>query len=1176
MKAGRRLTIGFLTANIHIGASRALWRGVLDAARAENASVISYPGGRLNAAEDYEAERNLILDFIDAERLDGLVSWTSALAGTVTSADVAVFHERYASLPLVTLASSLGDSPMITINGYRGMRALVFHLIDVHNYRRLALIRGPEEHPYALERYHAFLDALDEKGLAADPDLITPPLGWHKGAQAMSVLLDERRLKPGVDFEAVVTVSDLLAIGALNRLAERGIRVPSDVAVVGFNDIEEGRLVRPSLTSVSLPFYQQGRRSVEVLVSMLHGEPPPNHVELDSTLLVRQSCGCPSSSVHLAGAVVDQSTEQKVKVTGRHIQIALVDQIARVISSRGVASTWAKQLFDSFNREIQGGPSGQFRATLDSMLQQGVLDGDETAAWQSTISVFRQELLLTLNTDQQHRAEALFGQARVVIGEAIQRAHVARQLQAEQQHQALRDIGQGLSTTFDPVALCDVLADRMPRLGIDSCYLALYENAAESTDWSRLVLAYSDGVRARLGTGGLLFPSHQLVPPHFLPQRRFSLVVEPLYFQIEPIGFAVFEVGPPDGDVYEVLRGHISTALKGALLFREAHDARLAAERADQIKTRLLANVSHELRTPLNIILGHTERLLEESLAPGLDRDLEHIQQSAEHQLRIINDLLDLSRAEINALDLYPVLLDPVALFEDAFAALADAASDSQDVEWSLDLPEVLPLIEADPVRLRQILLNLLSNAAKFTRQGRIELGAKLEPPCLHIWVSDTGAGIPPEIQERVYEPFFAYERADQKTSGIGLGLSITRHLVSLHGGTITLDSMPDQGSTFHIYLPLSVSGSESPFAATPDNAVLWLISQASQPPAELVTFAQGQGLRVCLLDPDADCDRLLAENVPSIVIWDSSGRAAGDWPLVRRLHNHPQLARVPFVLYQPGTDGEVVGLTSLVVKPASSEALWEAIRPAIPATTAGSVLIVDDDERARALAADAVRRGLPQHAVRLAENGRVGLAMLAADLPDLVILDLMMPEMDGFEVLDRMRAEARTQHIPVVILSGRRLSIEDVKHLEQHAAVTLHSKDILSRDEIIQTLHRMLSAEDSISPQTSALAKRTVAFMHQHYHHDLSRQEIAAGIGVNEDYLTRVFGRELGISPWDYLTRYRIAQARELLSGSLDSIGEIGRQVGFSDPAYFSRVFRRITGVSPSAYREHPKLLDS
>jgi transcriptional regulator GlxA family with amidase domain len=170
------------------------------------------------------------------------------------------------------------------------------------------------------------------------------------------------------------------------------------------------------------------------------------------------------------------------------------------------------------------------------------------------------------------------------------------------------------------------------------------------------------------------------------------------------------------------------------------------------------------------------------------------------------------------------------------------------------------------------------------------------------------------------------------------------------------------------------------------------------------------------------------------------------------------------------------------------------------------------------------------------------------------------------------MRAEPRTRQVPVVILSGRLLNLEDVKRLERHALVTLQSKGILSEAEIISALHRALFGGDALPQQTSALVKRAVAYLHQNYARPLARWEIADAIGVSEDYLSRVFRRELGLSPWDYLNRYRVEQAKQLLRYTSASIRAIARQVGFKDPLYFSRVFRKLTGLAPSTFRTHPE----
>ncbi|MBN1230297.1 MAG: substrate-binding domain-containing protein [Anaerolineales bacterium] len=300
--AKTRPSIGFLTANINTGASRVLWPGILDAVEEMDVNLITFPGGRLNAQDNFENKRNSIFDLVNPKIIDGIVCWTSALAGveTVTSDEILQFHRKYSTVPTVNLAAPVELSPLVSIDSYYGMQSLVTHLVDVHHFTKMALIRGPEGHPYALERYHAFVDILKDKGLYADPNLITSLRNGEEGDQAMVELLDDRGLVPGEDFQAVVATSDLLAIGALRILVERGIRVPADLALVGFNDIEEGRLVRPPLTSVSLPFYKQGFKAIETITQLLDGEKVSNKVILDSKLLIRQSCGCPSRSINLA------------------------------------------------------------------------------------------------------------------------------------------------------------------------------------------------------------------------------------------------------------------------------------------------------------------------------------------------------------------------------------------------------------------------------------------------------------------------------------------------------------------------------------------------------------------------------------------------------------------------------------------------------------------------------------------------------------------------------------------------------------------------------------------------------------------------------------------------------------------------------------------------------------
>jgi signal transduction histidine kinase/DNA-binding LacI/PurR family transcriptional regulator/AraC-like DNA-binding protein len=1175
-----RPVFGFLLASLHTGASRALLPGLVEAAERQDVNLICFPGGRLRTQVAYEAQRNAIYDLAGEESLDGLVTWASSLGGVISTAEINAFHQRYSALPIVSLAQFMEGTPTVSLDSYHGMRALLEHLIKEHGYTRLAFIRGPEGHYYAQERYRAYIDTLQAHDLPLIPELVTRPLRWEAGAEAVNILLDERSLEPGKDFHAVVAVSDMLALWALKTLQQRGFQVPGDVAVTGFNNSIEERLATPPLTTVDLPFYDQGVRSIEVLAARWRGETVPALLTLPSRLVVRQSCGCPSEAVAQAAEILDAEDTAPIHLDQVRRRLAhtrracLAEMAAECGLGSAKADAWLAPVLDAFLISLSG--SGhEFIQTLENVLDQAMRENSEIILWHGAISVIRQRVLPGIPAAEKSSLEALFAQARIVIGEAVQRSHAYWHWQSERLAENLRETARTLLTAFDLQQLTDALTEALPRLGIPSAYLALYDDPAAPFETARLVLACSEAGRINLGPGGRSYPVRQILPPDLLPRRRYSLVVEPLYFQEKSIGFAVFEFGPQESEVYELLRSNLSSALQGASLFEEIQQARITAEKADRIKTRLLANVSHEMRTPLNIILGYTRNALQTAnpypmeLPGELLADLRHIQNNAEHQLRVINDLLDLSRAQIDELDLSLELMDPLPVLTESFHNLAGQSPDPQ-VSWQLELPERLPVIRADPVRLRQIFLNLLSNARKFTEHGQVVLGAEVAPPQVHFWISDTGPGIPADQQERIFEPFVTLENNRSTPEGIGLGLSITRHLIALHGGTLTLDSQPGRGSTFHVFLPLPILADRKVELRADAVPVLLLIASNGQPGPEIRELCQRQGLEVRLLRNLDDLEEAASQVRPKALAWDLTGAQTSDWAIVRRMRHHPGLGQVPFLLFGQGTglDGLPSGVTGFVLKTGDDQPLLTAIESICPFQAAGPVLIVDDDEQVRQAHRELVESALPACPVRLAENGEQALQIMAGEVPDLVLLDLVMPGLGGADVLDEMRSNVRLRKVPVIILSNKAMGLDDVRRLEKHYNVVFQSKGIWSEEETIAALNRALFGTDGLPAHTSALVKRAIAFLHENHSHPLSRWEVAETAGVSEDYLTRVFNRELGISPWEYLNRYRVLQAKSLLRQTSASIQIIARQVGFNDQAYFSRVFRKLTGLSPQAYR--------
>jgi signal transduction histidine kinase/DNA-binding LacI/PurR family transcriptional regulator/AraC-like DNA-binding protein len=1161
-----------------------LWHGVAEQAQARQVNLFCFSGGIPHWPVEHEAQKNILFEIAGRQNVAGLLIWSNILSHTLDQPGLEAFCRRYAPLPLISMGMVLPSIPSLKLDMRAGMRRLLAHLIEAHGCRRIAFVRGSEASQDAGDRYQAYCDTLSHSGLPLEAQLIVPgDFRRSSGQAAIEELLDRR----GARFDALVCANDNMAIGALQALQARGWRVPQDVIVTGFDDIEETRAVSPTLTTVRCPWRRLGRDSLDLMLARLAGEPLAEQILLPTELVCRQSCGCQPAAFDVAPRAARPRPGASRPQLRRQIEAGLL----ATASAQGLDASWCRQLLADFLAETAAvpqagaaaaGPS-RFTARLLAALEQ-MSSGAEIIEWLDALHTLRAGLGGFLDRPAQvRRAHELLAAGYAAIGEMAHRHQLNQRLAAIEQTDRLNRIVQTMSTTNDLETLMQLLALELPGLGIQSCYLALYDQQGDFPVWSRLILACVDGERRPLEPAGLRYATRQLVPAGLLPRgRRVAYDVEALYFRDQPIGFVLFEIGPRDGDVYTTLRGHLSSALKSAELIQLALDAEARAVKADQLKTHLLANVSHELRAPLNIILGLSQSALaepnpyEQALPGRLAQDLKYIFDCGEHLVRLVNDLLDMSRAEVGELDLCFEPVAPRALLQETFDSfLASSVRIPRELALSLELPEHLPMLQADPIRLRQILMNLLSNAVKFTPAGQVRLGAEVQLPHLHLWVQDTGAGIPLEMQERIFEPFGKLDPPEARRGGIGLGLSITRRLVALHGGSLSLESQPQQGATFHVYLPLpGLDRAAARAANTADLGggeplLLWLSSSERAAPAVL-RLAQKNGLTPRWIGRLDDTPALLRQGRPAALAWDLEHARPSDWAIIQDLRRYPQLSQLPLLLYQ-GQPAAGSRLTQVVLKPAGRQAAQHILDLLPPAPRRGTLWLIDDDPQALAYYQTLLHGLQPAICVRPFQGGAEALRLLAEETPDLVVLDLMMPGVDGFEVLAQLRAREQTRLIPVIVLSGKMLSYEDVQRLDA-PQVFLQTKGVLSRAESVDQLERLLSQPGALPQPTSLLVKQAMASIQQNYTRALSLTELALTVGVSKSYLSRIFRAETGLSLWDYLSRYRILKAKALLRLTDDSITEIAASVGYEDVGYFGRIFHGIVNCSPRAYRQQAR----
>jgi signal transduction histidine kinase/CheY-like chemotaxis protein len=498
-----------------------------------------------------------------------------------------------------------------------------------------------------------------------------------------------------------------------------------------------------------------------------------------------------------------------------------------------------------------------------------------------------------------------------------------------------------------------------------------------------------------------------------------------------------------DQRLIEALADQAAVAIINARAYQSERAALERMREVDRLKTQFLANMSHELRTPLNSIIGFSRVILR-----GIDGPLTELQQadltaihsSGQHLLGLINDVLDLSKIEAGKMELSIEDVDLADIVKGVMSTAIALVKD-RPVELRQEVPASMPPLQADSRRIRQVILNLVSNAAKFTDKGHILTRVTVHPREIQVSVSDTGMGIPHDKLDHIFEEFTQVDASTtRKAGGTGLGLAITRHFVEMHRGRIWVESQLGAGSTFSFTLPLELPQEErfeDPSDETPvsDNGKKLILSIDDD--AGVITlynrYLEKKGYQVIGL---SDASRAVEEAKrlkPFAITLDVLMPNRDGWSVLAELKSTPEVNRIPIIvcsIIEDESKGFSLGATDYLVKPITETELLRALERVDRRTAMQTVLVVDDEPDAVRL----VRRVLESrtgYRVTEATGGAQAISAVQAARPDVVLLDLMMPDIDGFGVLDTIRNDSHTYDIPVIVITAKELTDDDRARLE-------------------------------------------------------------------------------------------------------------------------------------------------
>ena len=1081
---GRKL--GFILSTIHAGSALKLWHKVVaremqDSAKNGGAFFV-FAGGKLDSesAESTEPLRNEIYKLVNSSNLDALISWASSVSGSVPVQEVEDFHNQFSDLPFVTIGQKVSGHPCVEFDAYTGMKELVQHLIKVHGFEKIAFLRGPATHTSAEERFRGYKDALKE---AEVPEsewgyLITSPFSWYEGDRAALQLINEKGLVPGKDFNAVVAASDLMAFAAVDCFKKRNIRIPKDLAVVGFNDTEESKISIPSFSTVHMPHAELGIAAYEKISSILSGDLSPAANE-DSNLpaypVIRESCGCTHSKT------------SKVKV---HSKEQFVEEVAKIFRVGNDDSRLVPMFNALFDYE---------RAKFYDLFTQNVTkyfknDGETLKLFQA-FEIFRGVLFLSPDY-----IEKILNYVTVSVSRIQERVSIEKQYQIDKINAAVSSLKNDLLSVFDRAELISVLKDSLGKIGIDSLAIVLYEDEVYSNYIGGFVPSDSDNLSAVLRVEKVKFPRINLVPERFSSDfSRGTFIVQPLFVEGRSLGYIICNYSSlgtvVKGIAYEDLRSSVSAALQSIFMFEQTNEAKRIAEQAEFAKTEFFANVGSDLCDPLKNISAKLQQM-ESNIENGmLEKDiiteqLIFLRSQVESQLEKTQVLVDLTRSQVDDLPMDKKLFDIRQALPGSIAVLIN---------------EEFPLLYGDSDRLKRALQTIFDFSEKTP----------------YIFAKPDG------IHIEIYSNHFDWQKPE---------LLLAEKIILLQYG-----SLEKTVNYSEITFPWPNFAEVPASDAKNSGFVYFSLSPVSQEMSEKYKhiFAEDKELKY-IFDTSELSDSSRSAELP-VLFWEPDSAPIDEWVKVYGLRSNETFFRSPLICYSRSLIGQTFSsvLEQKVKKQRTASVLFigaKQMQYGTWATPANSVGISSMSEFEK---------------------------IISEITPTLIVFDKI-----DEPAIREIRRNQKTILVPVLIIPELIVDEAEVDSICAYPRVLLCNRGAAKSEDFENRIKKILSGAEILAPHTGALVKKAILYLNKNSTQQIVRWRLADFVHVSEDYLTRIFHREIGLSLWEYLNRYRVEMATKMLIETNDTIYEIAENCGFQDQAYFCRVFKKIYGVSPGKTR--------